>query len=282
MPVVHDPDVDAHDPMGLPRLAAQVIAERTGRSRHDVALVLGSGWGAAADLIGTTTTTIPAAELPGFHAPSVPGHNPTVRSVTVADSGAAALVLGARTHLYEGRGVAAVAHPVRTAAAAGCRTLVLTNGCGGINPAWSPGTPVLIADHLNLTGSSPLQGADFVDLTQAWSPRLRELARTVDPSLPEGVYAQLPGPHFETPAEIRMLGGFGADLVGMSTVLEAIAARALGLEVLGFSLVTNYAAGLSGSLLAHDDVLRAGAEAGPRISRLLADVIGEICRRDAR
>ena len=280
MPVVHD-DIDhPHDPMGLPRAAAQVIAQRTGQERHDIALVLGSGWGEAADLIGETSASIPAEEIPGFHAPSVPGHHPAIRSVQVAGTGARALVLGARTHLYEGRGVRAVAHPVRTAAAAGCRTVVLTNGCGGINPDFAPGTPVLICDHLNLTATSPLEGADFVDLTQAWSPGLRELARRVDPDLPEGVYAQLPGPHFETPAEIRMLGRLGADLVGMSTVLEAIAARAAGMEVLGFSLVTNAAAGLSGEALAHEDVLRAGRDAGPRISRLLAGVIGRICGQD--
>lgn len=281
MPVVHDID-HPHDPMGLPRSAARVIAELTGHRKHDIALVLGSGWADAAGLIGETTVALPAADVPGFHAPTVPGHNPNICSVQVEGTGARALVLGGRTHLYEGHGLRAVVHPVRTAAAAGCRTVVFTNGCGGINPAWPPGTPVLIADHLNLTALSPLEGANFVDLTRAWSPRLRELARQVDPDLPEGVYAQVPGPHFESPAEVRMLDRLGADLVGMSTVVEAIAARAAGLEVLGFSLVTNVAAGLGGEAVAHEDVLRAGREAGPRISRLLADVIGVLCRQEAR
>jgi purine-nucleoside phosphorylase len=179
-------------------------------------------------------------------------------------------VLLGRTHLYEGRGVAAVAHPVLTAAAAGCTRLVLTNGCGGLDPAWAPGTVVLISDHLNLTAQSPLVGAQFVDLTEVYSARLRGVAHEIDPSLPEGVYAQLPGPHYETPAEIRMLRTLGADLVGMSTVLEAIAARAAGLEVMGLSLVTNAAAGLSGEPLSHDEVLASGRDAAARLGNLLA------------
>ena len=152
-----------------------------------------------------------------------------------------------RTHLYEGRGVDAVAHGVRTAAAAGCRTVVLTNAAGGLARGHGVGEPVLISDHLNLTGRSPLRGPRFVDLTDLYSPRLRALAREIDPTLAEGVYAGLPGPHFETPAEIRMLRMLGADLVGMSTVLEAIAARAEGVEVFGLSLVTNLAAGCRAS-----------------------------------
>lgn len=279
MPVVHDdPRPLPHDAMALPGRAAQVIAERSAIARHDVGLILGSGWGEAADLVGETVSAVPAAEVPGFHAPSVPGHNPLIRSVRVTGTDRHALVLGARTHLYEGRGVQAVVHGVRTAAAAGCRVVVITNGAGGINPAWAPGTAVLIADHLNLTATSPLVGATFVDLTAVWSPRLRELARQVDPALPEGVYAQLPGPHYETPAEVRMLATLGADVVGMSTALEAIAGRAAGLHLLGFSLVTNAAAGITGEELAHEDVLRTGAESGPRISRLLADVVRRICQ----
>jgi purine-nucleoside phosphorylase len=252
------------------REAAAALADRTGVPSHDVAVVLGSGWGKAADLIGTTRAEVPLADLPGFSAPTVSGHAGTVRSVRRGES--ACLVFLGRTHLYEGRGVDAVAHPVRTAAAAGCTRVVLTNGCGGLNPAWAPGTVVLIRDHLNLTATSPLRGAQFVDLTDLYSPRLRAVARVVDPTLPEGVYAQLPGPHYETPAEISMLGTLGADLVGMSTTLEAIAARAAGLEVLGLSLVTNAAAGLSGQPLDHAEVLESGRSAADRLGRLLGEI----------
>jgi purine-nucleoside phosphorylase len=260
------------DPFVLARAAADSIARATGVPAHDIALVLGSGWGAAAELIGETTATIPAVDVPGFSAPAVEGHVGTIRSVATPD-GKRALVLGARTHYYEGKGVRSVVHGVRTAAAAGCRVVVLTNGCGGLNPDWAPGTPVLISDHINLTAASPLEGATFVDLTDLYSPRLRALARSVDPSLAEGVYAQFPGPHYETPAEVQYAKRIGADLIGMSTALEAIAARHAGLEVFGISLVTNLAAGISPEPLSHEEVLAAGAAAGPRISRLLADVI---------
>ncbi len=167
-------------------------------------------------------------------------------------------------------------HGVRTAAAAGVRTVVLTNAAGGITESLSVGQPVLIADHLNLLARSPLQGAHFVDLTDAYSPRLRAAARELDPSLVEGVYAGLPGPHFETPAEIRMLRTLGADLIGMSTVAETIAARAAGLEVAGISLVTNLAAGLSGQPLNHQEVLDAGAAAATRMGSLLRDLVGRV------
>ena len=167
-------------------------------------------------------------------------------------------------------------HGVRTAAAAGCRTIVLTNGCGGLNPAWAPGTPVLISDHINLTATSPIEGANFVDLTDLYSPRLRDLAREVDRDLDEGVYVQFRGPHYETPAEVQMAKVIGGDLVGMSTTLEAIAARQAGLEVLGISLVTNLAAGISDEPLYHAEVLEAGRAAAERCGRLLAEVVRKI------
>ena len=264
-----------NDPFDLAQQAAKYIAEKTGVPAHDIALVLGSGWGEAADLIGETTATLDASDIPGFSAPAVQGHVGTIRSV-LTPSGKRALVLGARTHYYEGKGVRAVVHGVRTAAAAGAKVMVLTNGCGGLNPDWKPGTPVLISDHLNLTAASPLEGATFVDLTDLYSTRLRELARTVDPTLDEGVYAQFTGPHYETPAEVRYAKTIGADLVGMSTALEAIAARHAGMEVFGISLVTNLAAGISAEPLSHAEVLESGAAAGPRISRLLADIIGKL------
>lgn len=268
------------DPFDVARLAAQYLADVTGVAQHDVALVLGSGWGGAADLLGETVAEVPSHDVPGFVAPAVVGHVGTIRSIRIAAPDASpdaparyALVLGSRTHVYEGKGVRPVVHGVRTAAAAGARTVVLTNGCGGLNAAWSPGTPVLIRDHINLTAMSPLEGATFVDLTDLYSTRLRDLARTVDPSLDEGVYVQFRGPHYETPAEVRMAGRLGGDLVGMSTTLEAIAARHAGLEVLGLSLVTNLAAGITGEPLSHGEVIEAGRAAGPRISALLARIV---------
>jgi len=196
-----------------------------------------------------------------------------MRSVAIGETGRRALVYGTRTHYYEGHGVRAVVHAVRTASAAGCSTLVLTNGCGGLNPAWGPGTPVLIRDHINLTATSPLEGPTFVDLTDLYSARLRAIAREVDPGLDEGVYVQFPGPHYETPAEVQMAKWIGGDLVGMSTTLEAIAARHVGLEVLGISLVTNLAAGISDEPLSHQEVIEAGQAAAERCGRLLAEVV---------
>ena len=266
----------ATDPFDVAASAAAVIAERTGVERHDVALVLGSGWGQTAELIGETVATVDNADVPGFHKVAVAGHAGSMRSVAIGDTGRRALVFGTRTHFYEGRGVRSVVHGVRTAKAAGCSTIVLTNGCGGLNPAWGPGTPVLIRDHINLTAHSPIEGANFVDLTDLYTPRLRALAKEVDPDLDEGVYVQFRGPHYETPAEVRMAKVIGGDLVGMSTSLEAIAARQAGLDVLGISLVTNLAAGISESPLSHEEVLEAGQAAAERCGRLLAAVVGRI------
>jgi len=271
--VLDDP---ATDPRAVAASAAARIAQLTGTARHDVALVLGSGWAPAGDLIGETLATFGTTELPGFSAPAVAGHSGTVRSVRIGDSERRALVFGTRTHYYEGRGVRAVVHGVRTAAAAGCRVVVLTNGCGGLRPEWSPGTPVLISDHLNLTAVSPLEGATFIDLTDLYSSRLRALVRQAQPDLDEGVYVQFRGPHYETPAEVRMAGILGGDLVGMSTALEAIAAREAGMEVLGISLVTNLAAGVASGPLSHTEVLEAGRAAAERVGAMLAGVIPQL------
>lgn len=252
--------------------AAQVVAERTGVDSHDIALVLGSGWGGAAELVGETVATIPAREVPGFEAHAIPGHHATLRSIRTA-TGGHVLMLGARQHYYQVRDAVKVAHAVRMAAAAGCRQLVLTNGCGSTRPEVGPGSVVLIADHINHTGATPLEGAAFVDMTQVYSARLRTLVHGVDPTIPEGVYIQFPGPQYETPAEVRMAMTWGANLIGMSTALEAIAAREAGMEILGLSLVTNLAAGIGTEELDHQEVIDAGREAGPRISRLLADVV---------
>lgn len=271
----------ATDPLAVAAEAAAVIAERSGTPRHDVALVLGSGWGQTGDLVGETLATIDNADVPGFHKAAVAGHSGSMRSVAIGDTGAHALVFGTRTHFYEGRGVRAVVHAVRTAKAAGCHTIVLTNGCGGLNPDWAPGTPVLIRDHINLTATSPIEGAHFVDLTDLYSAKLRAIAQDVDPGLDEGVYVQFRGPHYETPAEVQMAKILGGDLVGMSTTLEAIAARQAGLEVLGISLVTNLAAGISDVPLSHEEVLDAGKAAAARCGRLLADVVVRIAQGHA-
>ncbi|MEO8556356.1 MAG: purine-nucleoside phosphorylase [Actinomycetota bacterium] len=270
---LRDPSVD---PLAVAAAAASVIADRSGSAHHDVALVLGSGWGQTGDLIGRPVATIDNVDVPGFAKATVAGHSGVIRSVTIGDTDRRALVFGTRTHFYEGRGVRSVVHAVRTAAAAGCKTVVLTNGCGGINPAWAPGTPVLIRDHINLTAASPIEGANFVDLTDLYSPRLRELARAVDPDLDEGVYVQFRGPHYETPAEVRMAKILGGDLVGMSTALEAIAARQSGMEVLAISLVTNLAAGIGGQPLSHDEVMEAGRHAAERCGRLLSAIVTKI------
>ena len=266
----------ADDPLEVADRSARVIAERSGIAHHDIALVLGSGWGGAAAELGEAVSEIPAEEIPGFSAPAVAGHGGRITSIAVTGTERHALVLGARTHFYEDRGVRAVAHAVRTAAACGASTVVLTNGCGGLRPEWAPGTPVLISDHINLTGASPLEGATFVDLTDLYSTRLRALAREVDPSLDEGVYVQFRGPHYETPAEVQMARRMGGDLVGMSTALEAIAARHAGLEILGLSLVTNPAAGISPTPLSHEEVLEAGRDAAPRLATLLAAITRRI------
>lgn len=251
--------------------AADALARATGVEEHAVALVLGSGWADAADALGVTEHELPVASLPGFVTPRAIGHGGTVRSMTVA--GRRALVFLGRVHLYEGLGVAPVVHPVRTAVFAGCRTVILTNACGAVSPGYDVGRPVLVSDHLSLTAVSPLSGAAFVDLSDLYSKRIRHLAHEIDPTLREGVYAHWPGPAFETPAEIRMIRTLGADLVGMSTVPEAIAAHALGAEVAALSLVTNLAAGLSAEKIDHVEVLAQARAAAPQLGNLLSALI---------
>ncbi|MFE4726457.1 purine-nucleoside phosphorylase [Microbacterium sp. NPDC056736] len=268
-------DDPAVDPFEVAAAAAEDIARVTGVERHDIALTLGSGWGKAAELLGETTATFPATEITGFSAPALAGHVGTLRSI-VTPRGRRVLVIGARTHYYEGHGVRRVVHSVRTAAATGARTMVLTNGAGGIKHTWTPGRPVLISDHINFTGATPLEGATFIDLTDLYSMRLRDLARRVDPTLDEGVYCQFRGPQYETPAEVQMVKAVGGHIVGMSTALEAVAAREAGMEILGFSLITNMAAGIQKTPLSHQEVLDAGREAEPVISSLLARVIGSL------
>jgi purine-nucleoside phosphorylase len=267
------------DPYTTAAAAADELRRLTSIDRHDVAVVLGSGWGDASDQLGEIVAEAPLDALPGVPLPTVGGHRGVLRSVHVG--GVTALVLSGRSHLYEGLGASVVVHAARTAIVAGCSTVVLTNAAGSLRPEWGPGTVALISDHLNLTGTTPLSGPAppeefgprFVDLTDAYDPALRALAHEVDGGLVEGVYAGLFGGAYETPAEIRMLQGFGADLVGMSTVLETIAARHLGARVLGISLVTNLAAGLAPEGLDHAEVLEAGRAAAGRVVALLRGVL---------
>lgn len=266
------------DPIGTAIIAAKEITEKTGLASHDVALVMGSGWVSAIDALGAPSHEFNTEEIAGFLPPTVAGQSGKIRSYElVGDRGKIrALVFLGRTHLYEGRGMEPVVHGVRTAVKAGCKIVILTNASGGVNINYRVGQPVLIRDHISLTAASPLIGADFVDLTDLYSKRIRDIVRDEDPSLQEGVYAHFRGPSYETPAEIHMARTLGADLVGMSTVPEAIAAHALGAEILGISLVTNAAAGVSGEKLNHEEVIAAGKEAANRMGALLKGVIPKL------
>ncbi len=247
-------------------------------------IVLGSGLGGLADQLDEAVA-IPFAELPGWPAATAPGH--AGRLLVGRLAGTPVVMLQGRFHVYEGNDPGLVVQPVLLFARLGARMVVLTNAAGGVNPAYGPGTLMVIADHLNLTGRTPLLGPNaddlgprFVDLTEAWSSRLRErlhaAGRAEGVELAEGVYAGLLGPQYETPAEVRMLHSLGADAVGMSTVLECIAARWVGLRVCGVSLVTNAGAGYTGEPLTHEEVLEAGAEAGPRLARVIRRFVTEL------
>ena len=260
--------------------SARELARRLGTDRHDVLVVLGSGLSGTAELLAGGADPLPLDTLPFFPPYTAGGHRSHGWSVDVA--GRRALVLGGRCHLYEGRTPAEVVHPVRTGIAAGCSTVVLTAAVGGIRDDLIPGSLMVVEDHLNLTGRSPLQGLDFVDMVGAYAPRLRATALSaaaVSPALPlaphPGVYAQLPGPQFETPAEIRMLRTLGADVVGMSMALECIAARSAGADVLGLALVTNLAASES-SPVALAEVVEVGRTAAPSVAAVVRHVIGSV------
>jgi purine-nucleoside phosphorylase len=264
----------ALDPLALAEAAAAVLARETGGSRHEVAIVLGTGLDGAVDALGEPAATCSYARLPGLATPTVRGHHGEVASVLVGQR--PVLVFRGRVHLYEGRSAPETVHAVRMAVAAGCQCVILTNSSGSLDPALGSGSIVAVADHINFTGQSPLIGlppdgggpSPFVDQTAIWSPRLRALVRSLDPTVSEGVYAQVLGPQFETPAEISMLRSMGADLVGMSTALEALAAVHVGAEVLGLSLVSNLAAGLTPRVTV-EDIRQAGVTGAPDVGRLL-------------
>jgi purine-nucleoside phosphorylase len=261
--------------------SALELARRIGVDHHDVLLVLGSGLSGVAELLGGEEDWVPLDTLPFFPPYTAAGHRAHGWSVELA--GRRLLVLGGRSHLYEGLEPAEVVHPLRTAIAAGCSTVILTAAAGGIRDDLGPGTVMVIEDYLNLTGRSPLQGANFVDMVDAYSPALRALAATTpDPGAAEalaerpGVYAQLPGPQFETPAEIRMLQSLGADVVGMSLALETIAARAAGVDVLGLALVTNPAAAAEAPLSELAAIAAVGTAAAPAVAEIVRHVVGSL------
>lgn len=265
------------DDLTSSRLAATSLAERTGVGIHRAVVVLGSGWDVAAECMGRLVAELPVTDLPGFRATVAPGHRGVVRSYDL--DGDPVLVFLGRTHLYEGHGPGPVAHPLRVAAAAGAQLAVLTNASGSLRPDWSPGTGAVLTDHINWTGVSPLTGPRFVDLTDAWSPDLRDAARAADPTLVAAVYAQMTGPAIQTGAETRMLRTVGADLLGMSTVVEAIAARAEGLELLGLSAVTTVED--SGVELDPDDVVAVATETARRLGPVVRTVLRDCLARTA-
>jgi purine-nucleoside phosphorylase len=252
-------------------------------AEHEVLVVLGSGWAESVPALeamsSTPVLTLDVADIPGFKKPTALGHGGALKSIRIGTT--PVLLLTGRTHLYEGRGVHAVVHGVRTAFALGCRTVVLTNGAGCLRTDWNVGTPVVIRDHINLTAHSPLTGDNapaplagrFVDLTDAYNESLRALVRSVEPGINEAVYLGLHGPHFETPAEIRMAATWGAEMVGMSTVLETIAARHLDMNVLALSLATNLASGLSGNKLSGEEVIQVGKDSSKKVGDLLGRVL---------
>jgi purine-nucleoside phosphorylase len=263
--------------------AVQHVERSLGDFRPRVAIVLGSGLGGLTDRV-VEPRTIPYAGLPGFHVPTVTGHKGELVVGWLA--GTPVILQSGRFHMYEGHSAAQAALPTRLFAALGANTLVVTNAAGGVNVDFGPGTLMVIRDHLNLTGRNPLDGPvmageiRFPDMSAAYDPDLRAAAhqagRDLGAPLAEGVYAGLLGPNYETPAEIRMLRGLGADAVGMSTVVEVIAARAAGMRCLGISLISNPAAGISAAPLDHADVMAAAQTAGGRLGQVIEAVVGTV------
>jgi len=267
------------------RLATLVAAVRARTPLvPEVGIVLGSGLGGLADDLDDPVA-IPFDELPGWPAATAPGH--LGRLLLGRLGGRDVVMLQGRFHLYEGNDPGLVVQPVLLFHALGARIVILTNAAGGLDPTFGPGTLMVMSDHINLTGRTPLHGPNadelgerFTDMTDAWSPRLRSGLRAAAEAegvpLAEGVYVGLTGPSYETPAEVRWLAGIGGHAVGMSTVLECIAARWVGLEVCGVSLVTNAGAGYTDRPLIHEEVLESGAEAGPRLARVIRRFVADL------
>jgi purine-nucleoside phosphorylase len=273
-------------PTAQPERIAALTAAVRARTEivPEVGIVLGSGLGGLADDL-EDPVTIPFGELPGWPEATAPGH--VGRLLLGRLGGRGVVMLRGRFHLYEGNDPGLVVQPVLLFHALGARVVVFTNAAGGLDPSFGPGTLMVMTDHINLTGRSPLIGPNadalgprFPDMTDAWSPRLRSRLQAAGAAegveLREGVYVGLTGPTYETPAEVRMLAALGGDAVGMSTVLECIAARWVGLEVCGVSLITNAGAGFSGASLTHEEVLEAGATAGPRLARVIRRFVGDL------
>jgi purine-nucleoside phosphorylase len=273
-------------PTAQPERIAALTAAVRARTEFvpEVGIVLGSGLGGLADDL-EDPVTIPFGELPGWPEATAPGH--VGRLLLGRLGGRGVVMLQGRFHLYEGNDPGLVVQPVLLFHALGARVVVFTNAAGGLDPSFGPGTLMVMTDHINLTGRSPLIGPNadalgprFPDMTDAWSPRLRSRLQAAGAAegveLREGVYVGLTGPTYETPAEVRMLAALGGDAVGMSTVLECIAARWVGLEVCGVSLITNAGAGYSGASLTHEEVLEAGATAGPRLARVIRRFVGDL------
>ena len=264
------------------RKAADVVAERLGDFQPEVAMILGSGLGDMADL-AENPIVIPYKEIPGFSVSTAPGHKGQLVFGTLA--GKQVAVMQGRLHAYEGYTFEEVCFPLRVLRLLGCDKLVITNACGGVNFDFRVGDICLITDHIKFFMDSPLRGKNldefgtrFPDATHLYTPRLQEVARNVAKAqgmdLKEGVYMYFPGPSYETPAEIRAIRALGADLVGMSTVPEVLAAGHAGMEVLGFSLVSNAAAGIvEGATLSEQEVLDAAAAAKERFSQLICDCV---------
>lgn len=265
------------DPYLLAHSAANTLRAQSGVDAYDVAVVLGSGWAEAAETLGAAHSDVPTSTLPGFMEPSIAGHSGHILSVRLAGLNVA--LLTGRIHLYEGYDPNQVVHAVRTAVFAGARSVVLTSACGARHDSYLIGDPVLLSDHLNLMAASPLEGppppapyaSRFVDLADLYSTQLRSRISLLGLGLKTGVYAGFRGPHFETPAEILMALTLGADLVGMSTVLEAIAVKHLGAQVVGLSLVTDLVG--ANATVSHEEVLAAAASAVPRLSSTLSAII---------
>ena len=263
--------------------ATEAVRARLGERKPRVAIVLGSGLGGLTDHVADPIR-IGYADIPGFHVPTVPGHKGELVAGTLG--GTDVILQSGRFHMYEGHPAQIAVLPVRVFASLGVETLVVTNAAGGIRRTFTPGTLMLISDHINLTGRNPLEGAvlagetRFPDMSIAYDATLRETARRIAAAqgtrLEEGIYCALLGPTYETPAEVRMLERLGADAVGMSTAPETIIARARGMRVLGFSLVTNAAAGTTSALLDHSDVMEVAAEAGGRLAELVKGIVSEL------